>query len=508
MVHVTGQMIRRGAIWTYLGQLYTTLGGFVSGIVLARLLGPGEFGVFIAVTAVTSLMMLVSQLGMPQAMLQAKTLTDEQTSSVFWAIVLASVVFFIVVLLVAEPLSAYFDSEQFTLVMWCMGALLLLSPHTSVRLALLRRAMRFDRAVTVEATAFSVGAAVSIVCALGGAGVFSLVAGAVTSMATSAVMLSRSVSWQPMGPGLSAAQPLVRYSAFTSGNILLSAATNRIDNILVGSMLGTTDLGLYNRAYSLSRLPVDQLVQSLTPLLLGSMARIQEDVQWSRERYFKALSSISVMTLPFLLVLLVAGPAAIDFFYGQEWSGAGPALQVMIVGTVLLVLSIPAKSLINAQGLVKELLLINSVVFIATIVAVLALAPFGLVAVAVGIAVREALLFWLVVRLLRTSRLAVRLGELGWVVAPVVVSGLCAVAMGFAAVYWVRQSLGGGSGVVLLSGAASVFLVYAVVLGLMMLLWRSHSQLQHTRGLMVGVVLGSLQRLRGSAGTGDKGNGA
>ena len=496
MSALQSNQVRHSAIWIYASEIVKTLSQFVVGVILARLLGPVDFGIFVAVTAFTSMLLLTVQFGMPQALLQAKLLDDAQVNGAFWFIVLTSVIFVGVVSVITPPLSTLYDSASFSTVMYLMSGLFLLTPFTAVGLALLRREMRFDRAAKIGMVSLGVSGASSIVAASLGAGVYSLVLGAYVGMAVNAAMLARSLTWRPSAPRLAPVRPLLAYSGFATLNIMLSSATSRVDNMIVGSVLGTGSLGLYNRAYSLARIPSDQFAQSLGPLVLGSLARIQEDIERSRELYFKAVSAISAVSMPFLVVLGVAGPLAVEFLYGQDWLGAGQPLRAMVVGAVFLVLSVTLRGFINAQGLVRQLVPINGAVFVLTIGLVLLLAPAGLTAIAAGISFREALLFFLMARLLSRSAIKLRPAEIVYAVVPILVA--CAVSMftGFAVLEYSRGSLAENSLLRLFLVGSSIFICYTSVLLALMLTWTSHAPLATTRELLTEVLAKVLTRLR------------
>ena len=478
------QQVLRGAAWSYGGQIVTTLGHFILGVILARLLGPSEFGVFIAVTAFTSLFLMGVQFGMPQAILQAKTLTESQINAAFWSICTLALVFIGLTVAVAAPLAGLYASDQFEGVMYAMCSVFALTPFTAVGLALLRREMRFDRVELINVVSLVVSALLSIAAALVGAGVYSLVVGAVSGMVVNLGILLLSIDWRPSWPRWSPVRPLLGYSGFAALNTMLIFATARVDSMLVGAMLGTSQLGLYNRSYSLARIPSDQFAESLGPLVLGSLSRIQDDVERSRQLYFKAVAAISTLTMPFLVVLGVAGPGAIDFLYGEAWLGAGGPLRVMVIGAVFVMLSSSLKGFINAQGLVREAVPLFATVLAATVIFVLALADWGLVAIAIGISLREGLLFVMMVRLLGRSQVRLRLSEIGYAVAPAMIASLVALLVGLGSLAAAPVALTENAFIFLLSIGLSITAAYGFTMLLLMLTWRSHLPLRSTRQLL------------------------
>jgi len=491
-----GQQIRLGAFWSYAGQVYLTAGHFIVGVLLARLLGPGDFGVFIAVTAFTSVFLMGVQFGLPAAILQARELEDRHADAAFWTMTGLGVVFLGIAAVVAGPLSTLYDDARFIGVMLWMAGTFLLTPYTAVGLALLRRRMQFDHVARIEMISFTATAPIALTVALSGGGVYALVLGAYAGMLINAVLIGRRLRWRPSRPCLAPVKALLGYSGYMTVNNLLHFATARVDSMLVGARLGTAPLGLYNRAYSLARMPSDQFGESLGPLMVGSLSRIQDDIDRSRSLYFKAVSAISVVTAPFLAVLLVAGPMAIELLYGSQWSGAGDPLRVMVAGALFVMLTLTLRGLISAQGLVKQLIPVNVVALLLTAAVVVILSPWGLIAISAGISVREAIVFFGMVRVLGRSRLRLRLAEVLHAAAPALLAASAALPGGLAALRYGRV-LGLGDGLaMLLLVAAAVFFCYSVAILALMVLWRSHAPLGNTRGLLLDAMRTLLRRMR------------
>lgn len=494
-------LVRRGALWSYAGELYLTGGQFILGIILARLLGPAEFGVFIAVSAFTSLLLIITNLALPQAMLQAKRLTAEQINAAFWAMTTLSLLTLAATVGLAWPLSRIYAAPSLQGVMIAMGSTLLLTPYTALGLSLLRRRMAFEQVARINMRAFSLSALVSVAAAMAGAGVYSLVIGAIASMLVIALGIADAEPWRPGRPRIAPVRALLGYAGFATVNNLIGISANRVDNMLLGVLLGTAPLALYNRAYSLARIPSDQFAESIGPLLMTSLAKSRDDRVAARALYFKAVAAITALTLPLLALLGVAGPLAIDLLYGADWSGAGRPLQVMVVGAVLLVLALNMRVLINALGLVRELVRINLILLATTIGVVTLLAPFGLVAVAIGISAREALMLLLTAQLLRRSPLRLRLAEVWYAAMPALISAAVSLPVGtlVAARHGDPDAASPLFALILIAGA--VFATYGTTLGLLMLFWRNHAPLASLRLLVlttgraaVGRALGSTRR--------------
>ncbi len=482
--------LRLAVWWSYLGNFYLTAGQFVLGVVLARLLGPAEFGVFIAVTAFTSLSLMAAQFGLPQACLQARVLDIAAVDGAFWTMCSLAVIALSVLVVLAGPLAALYAEADFRPVLLSMAGTLLLAPYTGMGFALLRRDMRFAEVARMNMRAFSISAVVAVVSAALGLGVYALVLAGYSSMLVNTFNIYRALPWRPGRPGVMAVRPLLRYSAFTTANNLLSVSGSRVDNMIIGALLGAGALGLYNRAYSLARIPSDQFGESLGPLLLGSLARIQEDIDASRSKYLAALAAISNVTLPLLVVLVIAGPAAILAIYGPAWSGAGVPLQVMAIGAMPLVVSLTLRGLINAQGLVRELALANFFTLIITLSVVITLAPWGLVAIAVGISLREVMLVLMLQRIVKRSALRMGFGETAYALLPALLATAAGLFSGLAVTAAFPGWLTENPALVFGSATMVILVCYAATLVLVVRVWRSHRPLRSVVTMFVESVQG------------------
>jgi O-antigen/teichoic acid export membrane protein len=488
--------VRRGAIWSYAGQGYMTLGNFVVGLIIARILGPSEVGVFIAVTAFTAVFLIGVQFGLPQAILQARVLHDDQVNAAFWSIAALGLLFFCLLWWATTWLAQFYEADVFVGVMRLMGGVFLLTPMTAVGLALLRRDMRFARVAAIDAAALTISSVVSVGAALLGAGVYSLVMGTFSSMLSTLIGLLVSHSWRPSRPSWLPVRSLLHFSSRTMVNNVLSLTTNRVDNMLVGAILNTASLGLYNRAYSLARIPAEQFAESLGPLLFGSLSRIQDDVDRSKRLYLTAAPMIAVLTMPFFVLLGVAGSDLVWLLYGEAWSGAGTPLRVMAAGAVFFMLCVTMRALINAQGLVGQLTGILLALFVATIVVVFGLAPVGLTAVAIGISLREALMFVLMLRLLGRSRLKLTFGDFTAALAPAFIAAVVCLVMTVVTMAWSAAVLPDNRLGRVSTVSFACFASYAVAMLVQLWLWRRHSALAKMREMLVPVAARALWKGR------------
>jgi len=78
-----GNTIRHGAAWIFVGNIGYQALTFLFGIVLARLLVPDDFGLLLTIQVFTGFAGLIAGGGMGQALIRAKTATEQDYNIVF-----------------------------------------------------------------------------------------------------------------------------------------------------------------------------------------------------------------------------------------------------------------------------------------------------------------------------------------------------------------------------------------------------------------------------------------
>jgi len=465
-----GRRLRHGALWSYAQTAGMTLLQFAGGVVLARLLEPRDFGLFMAATAYTAILGIQVRFGLSEAIVQRADLDKSILHGAFWMMVGVGLVGVLLVVAGAPLLSRVYGDPAVGSIALLMSVNFLLIPYESVASAILVRRMDFRSTTAVKVTSALVGLAASIACALAGLGVYSLVVGGIAASVASLVVLFVRLRWWPRAPRLSGVRVLLRYAWSVNKINLLEVGSERMDNALLGVLSGAYWLGIYGRAYGLARMPVDNFALSLKPVLLSGLSHIQGDLGESARVYLKALSLVALAVFPIICCLVAVAPEFIGLVYGEKWLPAATPCRVMALGALATTVTITLQGLSGAQNMVAREVRIQLSRLLLTGVAVGALASHGITWVAFGIAGREVVVAVLMGRLVVTSSLPVRSRDFLHALAPALGASLLATG-GVAVVSRSLASTELSSLSLLGAKAATLFLSYMAVITVIRWLW-------------------------------------
>jgi O-antigen/teichoic acid export membrane protein len=101
------------------------------------------------------------------------------------------------------------------------------------------------------------------------------------------------------------------------------------DDIVVGRVLNSSALGLYQVPYKISTLPIQEVGEVLNNVTFPVYTRIQGDRKRLKKAFFKILLATSLLVVPFGLILIMFPSQIISIFLGDKWLEATKVLQVL-----------------------------------------------------------------------------------------------------------------------------------------------------------------------------------
>jgi O-antigen/teichoic acid export membrane protein len=315
------------ARWSFLATLVMKFSGIAVSIVLARLLGPNEFGV-VAVALVTQAAMLsLNELGVSVALVRWQGDDRRVAPTVMTLSVAGSLVCFLSLVLAAPHIAAAFDAPGAVWPIRVMALGVLIDGCVATPAAILQRHFSQGRRAAADMTNFGLGSAVSILLAVGGAGAMALAVGRVAGSASSAVLLYRLAPYRPrFGWSRPLARELLGVGIPLAAASLVVFGILNLDYVVVGRTIGPVGLGLYLLAFNLSSWPVSLLSGPVRSVALPAFARMAAHPAQLSKGVLEGFGGLMAVTLPVAATLGALAAPLVHFVYGDEWARAAAVL--------------------------------------------------------------------------------------------------------------------------------------------------------------------------------------
>ena len=352
-------------------------------ILLARLLGPSDFGLIAMLLVFTTVAALLVDSGFGTALVQKQDTSDDDESTVFLSGIGVSVVVGCI-LWFAAPLIADFYSQPLLVPLTRLMLFVLpLSALAAVPDALLTQRLDFRARANAEILASLCSGAVAVVLAWRGFGVWSLAWQSLVAIGVRAALLWLFSRWRPRGRfRIESFRGLFAFGSYMLMANLLNTISIRLQSLLIGKLFDSRALGYYTLAQNTQMAPAQFMSGVLNRVGLPVFSTVADQRDKLVAALRLSLRAAIFAFVPCMVGIAVVAKPLIVMLYGARWTPAAPILSILAVSATFWPLHVLNLAAIGAQGrsdLIFRLELIKRIVSIGSIIAC---SPAGPVAIA------------------------------------------------------------------------------------------------------------------------------
>ena len=348
------EQVLRGGFWLVLSDALTTGAGLIKVALVARLLVPGDFGLFGIAMVVQRLVESFTDTGIVAALIQKRGDVGPYLNTA-WTIQFLRGAFVCLLLALIAPFGGrFFGNPQAVAAIRCVGLSSLLWGMINPAVIYLRRDLRFSADVgwrfcgvlasfvVVVPAAYYLRNAWALILALIADGVGQLVA----SYYVSPYRPKFQLRWRE-------SRELMRFGRWVSVSNIIGFVETQIDSLAIGRFLGTAPLGYYQVALQFTS-PVSRLGMHINGVLFPAMSKLDLDAE-RRRVLLSVLETLSTMLIPLAFFATALAEPLVRRVLGQAWGPAAPMLQVLVWAAVARTLSSCTAPLLMSIGQPRKL---------------------------------------------------------------------------------------------------------------------------------------------------------
>jgi lipopolysaccharide exporter len=358
---------------------------FASTIVLARILTPRDFGVVAAASALLIFFDVALDLGVGAALVyeQEQGITNRvQTAFTINAAISAS---FMAIGIAITPLVAAFTGlQRYENVFRVLFLALLVRGLGQVQTSVLQRDLRFGRRAVCELSAGVARAAVSIMLALGGLGVWALVWGVLAGE-----VAGTALSWFLTGfvprfkLNRAAARAIMGFGLLFVALKVTDAIGMDSDYLVVAHRLGARQVGYYSLGYRLPELALLSLYWIVGSVAFPVFAKARDrGREASVAASLRSLRLITTFSFPAGVLLALMSRDFIGVVFSSKWAPAVGPMELIALMTMVSSMGFASGDLFPASGRPGTLLALNLPLTVLLVAGYVVAAPYGILAVA------------------------------------------------------------------------------------------------------------------------------
>ena len=375
----------KGVAWTSLDKLSGIGFSFIIGVVLARLLSPSDYGLLAMIAVFNAIAFAFLDSGFCNALVRKPDLTEDDNTTAFCFNLVAGVLLFGIIWLIAPLVSMFYDKPILTPLLRAEGSLLIISSFKFVQSTQLMRALNFKARMIIRVTSNVLGGVIGIISAYKGLGVWALVVMHIASALISVLMLWIISPWRPRGRWDKASfNYLWGYGSKLLASNLLNTIYSNIYPIIIGKFYSAADLGQYTRAKQYAQMPSGTLTGVLQQVTFPVLSKIQDDIARLGESYRRMLRFTVFIVFPIMMGMAALAHPLVITLVTDKWAQCVPYLQVICFSSMWYPVHAINLNLLQVKGRSDLFLRLEIIKKVIVTVVIFICVPFGIMGICIG----------------------------------------------------------------------------------------------------------------------------
>lgn len=375
----------KGTLWNYTSFILSKGLIFISTMILARILAPNDFGLLSMGLVAINYLDMLNELGVGPALIYQQGDVDKKSDVAFSMSLTVNMVLTLLAFICAPLIALFFKEPRVTPIVQALSLTFVLSSIGSIHSTRLKKELSFKKIFIPEIGKTIAKGGISILLAVLGAGVWSLVIGQVAGILVSNILYWVIVPWRPkLDFDWGQIKSLLGYGSQIILVDMLGMIHQNIDYLIIGRRMESTQLGYYTMAFRIPELIIINICHVVSKALFPAYSKLQQDMDALREGFLVTLRYVSLLTVPIGVGLFLLSGEFITLFFSAKWNASIPVMELLCLYAAVYSLSFNAGDIYKALGKPWILNALGIVKLIITIPVLWYAAGISITAVAAG----------------------------------------------------------------------------------------------------------------------------
>jgi O-antigen/teichoic acid export membrane protein len=345
------QQTLSGAKWLLGANLLQKAIQLCATIILARILGPADFGLVALAFVTIDALGLFKSMGFDSALIQRNTDVARAANTAFLIVPSSSVLLYVLLFFLSPSIAGFLNNQALVPVIRALGLTFVMSGFVKVPSALLDKSMQFRKVAVAETIATVVFSISAITMASLRWGIWSLIIAFILKTLVQSILIFIFAKWRPiLEYDKTIALEMFHFGKFLFLGSLFWFIRSNLDNILAGKLLGVTALGLYAIAFNISNFGADFLSNRLNRVIFPAFSKLNADLDALRAAFLKTTRMICMVAFPFSAILAILSHELLLIVYGTKWLAAAPVLIILAFAGLINSIFLPVGPALSAIG--------------------------------------------------------------------------------------------------------------------------------------------------------------
>lgn len=341
----------RGIAWVLLEKGGQQAISFIVFAVVARLIGPEEYGLAGLCLAFPALAVFIMT-GIVDAVISRRLNDDKHDlTTLFWAVCVAGIAFSGLLFVLALPLAHMFSDTRYALLLEWLSFIPALSAFSAVPTAIVQNNMHFKIFALRSLVSSLLSGCVGIWMAFNDAGALAIVAQQIVQQVIINFIIWPSCHWRPrFSFSFARLSHVLAPGMQMTASTLLNYSEQQLPRLIIGYVLGPLYVGYYTFATRLFMALRDVLVLPLTTVFYPALAKLRDDRGATNSTLHTAFLLAGFLVFPSFIGAIITAPVYVPLFFGNTWIDAISFLQIFLLSSITVPFVLLLREVMRSQG--------------------------------------------------------------------------------------------------------------------------------------------------------------
>ena len=328
----------KGGFWTSVSTAVTLLATFARVMILARFLAKSDFGVVSIINMVIGLCVTFTDLGFESVVMYKQKLTNREFSSLYWIQLVLFCTIYMILWFISPLISFFYGESVLTNLIRIAALSVLFQAIGKLYESVLQKQYEFKLLAFRNIVSNIVSLILAVWMACNGFGVYSLVISTLCQIIilnlwnfASGIKIQRvflQFDWKE-------SVPLMRIGIYQTGTRILDFISGKLDVMIIGKLLGTEALGVYDLAKELVFKFVDFIRSVVSKVALPILSNSNSDDDSVKHKFLMVTKIVASLCIPICISIAVFSKDLVRIVYGKDYLEISPLVSIFSIITII-----------------------------------------------------------------------------------------------------------------------------------------------------------------------------
>ena len=327
----------KGGIWTSISMAFTMLATMGRVMILTRFLDKSDFGLVSITNMVIALCSTFTDLGFASVIMYRQKFNEREFSSLYWIQFILFFIIYSVIAIISPFIASFYNEPILTMILPIAALSIVFQGIGKLYDSVLQKKYMFRQLAYRNIISNIASLFIAVFLAWKGYGVYSLVYSTLFQIIIINIwnfVSGVKIQKPKFVLDFKEVIPLIKIGIYQTGTRILDFFSGKLDVLIIGKLLGTEALGVYDLSKELVFKLVDFVRSVVSKVALPILSNNNNDDDVVKTRFLQVTKIVAFMCIPICATVAVFSRDFVTIMYGSNYVESAPLVSIFAIVTI------------------------------------------------------------------------------------------------------------------------------------------------------------------------------